>query len=125
MNFHVVKLLGYWFNCQFPPYWINFWTGQIEINNRENLQSTCTRIFFNMTSLTADGTPTFTTTPKPAQIMYGAKLKFVELGDNYILPTRGSREYNKLQERVAKALEATDLSLVPGFEEVVVNKFRG
>ena len=78
-----------------------------------------------MTSLKADGTPTFTTTPKPAQIMYGAKLKFVELGDNYILPTRGSREYNKLQERVAKALEATDLSLVPGFEEVVVNKFRG
>ena len=37
LNFHVVKLLGYWFNCQFPPYWFNFWTGWIEINNRENL----------------------------------------------------------------------------------------
>ena len=57
--------------------------------------------------------------------MYGAKLKFVELGDNYILPTRGSREYNKLQERISRALETTELSLVPGFEEVVINKFRG
>ena len=74
--------------------------------------------------VSADGTPTFTTTPRPAQIMYGARLKFVNLGDNFVLPTRGSREYTALQERVSKALEATELSLVPGFEEVVVDKFR-
>ena len=83
-----------------------------------------TNIFY-LALFPADGSATFTTTPKPAQIMYGAKLKFVELGDNYILPTRGSREYNKLQERISKALETTELSLVPGFEEVVINKFRG
>jgi hypothetical protein len=72
-----------------------------------------------------DGSPTFTTTPRPAQIMYGASLKFVNLGSNFRLPTRGSREYTKLQERVAKALEATDISHVPGFEEVIIEKFKG
>ena len=56
--------------------------------------------------------------------MYGARLKFVNLGDNFVLPTRGSREYTALQERISKSLEATDLSLVPGFEEVLVDKFR-
>lgn len=31
----------------------------------------------------ADGSPTFTTTPKPAQLMYEATLKFVDLGERY------------------------------------------
>ncbi len=72
-----------------------------------------------------DGTPTFTTTPRPAQVMYGAKVKFVNLGDNFRLPTKGSREYTSLKDRIARALTSTTLSQVPGFEEIVIEKFRG
>ena len=74
---------------------------------------------------TDDGTPTFTTTPKPAQLMYQAKLKFVELGDRYRLPVRGSREYTELKAKISKALKATTISQVPGFEDVVINRFKG
>ena len=72
-----------------------------------------------------DGTPTFTTTPKPAQLMYQAKIKFVDLGERYRLPVRGSREYTELKTKISKALKATSISSVPGFQDVVINRFRG
>ena len=74
----------------------------------------------------ADGSPTFTTTPKPAQLMYQASVKFVELGEAYVLPRRGTREYTELQVRISKSLkELTPLKTVPGFQDVVVTKFKG
>lgn len=56
--------------------------------------------------------------------MYEAKLKFVELGENFRLPTRGTRAYKDLKEQIARALTETQLSSVPGFEEVVIKKFK-
>ncbi len=47
----------------------------------------------------ADGSPTFTTTPAPPRVMYEARVKFVELGERYTLPVRGTREYKELQSR--------------------------
>ena len=38
----------------------------------------------------ADGRPTFTTTPKPAQLIYSAKMKFIQLG-SFQLPAQGTR----------------------------------
>ena len=71
-----------------------------------------------------DGSPTFTTTPRPAQLMYEASVKFVELGDRYRLPVRGTREYTELQQRISKSLRETEISKVEGFEDVVVTKFK-
>ena len=73
----------------------------------------------------ADGSPTFTTTPKPAQLMYEASVKFVSLGDRYQLPVRGSREYKELQTRISRALRETPIGEVNGFEEVMIKKFKG
>ncbi|TRY75553.1 hypothetical protein TCAL_06383 [Tigriopus californicus] len=72
-----------------------------------------------------DGTPTFTTTPRPAQLRYQAKVKFIELGDKYQLPVSGSREYTELKTRISRAMKGTMISQVPGFQEIVINKFRG
>lgn len=47
----------------------------------------------------ADGSATFTTTPAPAQLMYEASVKFVEVGSSFTLPVRGTREYKELQTR--------------------------
>ena len=57
--------------------------------------------------------------------MYEARVKFIELGDRYRLPVAGTREYKELQTRISKALKQTPIANVPGFEDVVVNKFRG
>jgi hypothetical protein len=74
---------------------------------------------------TADGRPTFTTTPKPAQLMYRASLRFVELGDRYRLPVLGTKEYTDLQIQISKSLrELTPLQTVPGFQDVVITKFK-
>ena len=80
--------------------------------------------------------------------MYEARVKFVELGERYTLPVRGTREYKELQSRyelcgtfqwgnggltlvgfffrsrVSKALEATEISQVQGFVEVEILKFK-
>lgn len=73
----------------------------------------------------ADGKPTFTTTPKPVQLHYQASLKFVELGESYQLPVRGTKEYTELQVRISKSLrELTSLKSVPGFQDVMITKFK-
>jgi len=69
-----------------------------------------------------DGTPTFTTTPKPPQLMYTAKLKFVNLG-NFKLPRDGTREFTELQAKISRSLRNTDLRRVPGFIDVAVTSF--
>merc|ERR1712117_409131 len=69
-----------------------------------------------------DGTPTFTTTPKPPQLMYTAKLKFVNLG-NFKLPRDGTREFTELQAKISRSLRNTDLRRVPGFLDVAVTSF--
>ena len=52
-------------------------------------------------------------------------MKFIELGESYRLPVRGTKEYQELQVRVSKSLrELTDLKDVPGFNEVVITKFK-
>ena len=56
--------------------------------------------------------------------MYEATVKFVELGDRYKLPVRGTREYKELQTRISRALQGTEIARVPGFEEVTVTKFK-
>lgn len=82
------------------------------------------RIFIK-SCIGADGKSTFTTTPKPAQLMYQASLKFVELGKLYQLPVKGTKEYTDLQVRISKSLrELTPLKTVPGFQDVVVTKFK-
>ena len=81
--------------------------------------------FISYFSRTADGKPTFTTTPKPAQIVYTASLKFVELGERYSLPVKHTREYNELQNKISKHLrELTPLKDVPGFQDVAISKFK-
>ncbi len=72
----------------------------------------------------ADGSPTFTTTPRPPQLVYEAKVKFVELGERYRLPVRGTREYKELQSRISRALEGTKISQVQGFVELQILKFK-
>ena len=57
--------------------------------------------------------------------MYEASIKFIELGDRYRLPVAGTREYKELQTRISKALKQTSIAQVPGFQDVVINKFKG
>ena len=72
--------------------------------------------------ISADGKPTFTTTPKPPQLMLTAKVKFVDLG-NFNLPVENTKEYTELQAKISRNLRNTDLKLVPGFVDVAVLDF--
>jgi len=72
---------------------------------------------------TADGKPTFTTTPKPPQLMLTAKLKFVDLGPSYKLPREQTEEYTDLQNKISRNLRNTALKDVPGFLDVSVTSF--
>merc|ERR1719334_1425855 len=71
---------------------------------------------------TPDGKPTFTTTPKPPQLVYQAKFKVVETG-NFRIPDPGTKDFTVLQERISRSLRSTDLSKVPGFLDVAVINF--
>merc|ERR1712243_37901 len=66
--------------------------------------------------------PTFTTTPKPPQLLYQANLKFVDTG-NFKLPRKGTQEFTSLQQKISRSLRGTEISKVPGFEDVVVMDF--
>ena len=70
----------------------------------------------------ADGKPTFTTTPKPPQLIYQAKIKFVELG-NFNVPREGTKEFSELQTKISRSLRNTELRHVPGFIDVAVTSF--
>ena len=73
--------------------------------------------------VSADGKPTFTTTPKPPQLMLTAKLKFVDLGPSYKLPREQTEEYTDLQNKISRNLRNTALKDVPGFLDVSVTSF--
>ena len=50
---------------------------------------------------------------------------FLDLGQSYQLPRRGTKEYSDLQNRISRNLkELTSLKDVPGFEEVIITKFK-
>ena len=71
----------------------------------------------------ADGKPTFTTTPKPPQLIYQAKVKFIDLGQHYKLPRDGTKEFTDLQIKISRSLRNTELRKVPGFLDVAVTSF--
>ena len=74
---------------------------------------------------TADGKITYTTTPRPAQIVYMASIKFVNLGDSYVLPVKHTQEYNELSNMISRNLrELTPLKDVSGFETVAIHNFK-
>ena len=82
------------------------------------------RIFIK-TCRTADGKITYTTTPRPAQIVYMASIKFVNLGDSYVLPVKHTQEYNELSNMISRNLrELTPLKDVSGFETVAIHNFK-
>jgi len=93
-----------------------------KIRKHEQVPIASSERIFIKNCRTPDGKATFTTTPKPPQLIYRAKLKFVETG-NYKLPREGSVEYTELQERISRSLRSTKLSQVPGFQDVAVVKF--
>ena len=75
--------------------------------------------------ISADGKPTFTTTPKPPQLMLEATMKFVDVGKNWNLPAPNTEDYTKFQAKISRGLRNTDLKLVPGFVDVsVINFYR-
>jgi hypothetical protein len=54
-----------------------------------------------------------------------ASVKFVELGERFVLPKLGTKEYTDLHARIGKSMkEATLLPKVPGFQDVVVTKLK-
>lgn len=71
---------------------------------------------------TADGKPTFTTTPKPPQLMVTAEVKFVDL-KNFNLPRERTQDYEDLQAQISRSLRQTELKSVPGFLDVQVINF--
>merc|ERR1712117_288939 len=93
-----------------------------KIRKHEEVPIASTEKVYIKSCRTADGKPTFTTTPKPPQLMYTAKLKFVNLG-NFKLPRDGTREFTELQAKISRSLRNTDLRRVPGFLDVAVTSF--
>ena len=93
-----------------------------KIRKHEQVPIASSERIFIKSCRTADGRPTFTTTPKPPQLVYQAKMKFVELG-NFKLPRAGTREFTELQEKISRNLRATEISKVPGFVDVAVINF--
>ena len=93
-----------------------------KIKKHEQVPIASTERIFIKNCRTADGRPTFTTTPKPPQLSYNAKMKFVNTG-NYKLPRANTKEYTELQERISRSLRQTELSKVPGFRDVKVINF--
>ena len=74
---------------------------------------------------TSDGKFSYTTTPRPAQIVYIASIKFVNLGDSYVLPVKHTQEYNELSNMISRNLrELTQLKDVSGFETVAIHNFK-
>jgi len=70
----------------------------------------------------ADGKPTYTVTTPPPQLVYNAKMKFINLADNYQLPKVGTREYTDLENKISRSLSETSLKNVPGFEGVIISR---
>ena len=54
--------------------------------------------------------------------MYPARLKFINLGQNFNLPREGSEEFTDLQQKISRGLRNTQLRNVPGFLDVAVTK---
>ena len=80
--------------------------------------------FIECILLLADGKPTFTTTPKPPQLMVTAEVKFVDL-KNFNLPRERTQDYEDLQAQISRSLRQTELKSVPGFLDVqVINFYR-
>eukprot|EP00092_Neocalanus_flemingeri_P024776 GFUD01026865.1.p1 GENE.GFUD01026865.1~~GFUD01026865.1.p1 ORF type:complete len:678 (-),score=153.52 GFUD01026865.1:380-2230(-) len=94
-----------------------------KIRKHEEVPIASTERVFIKSCRTADGKPTFTTTPKPPQLVYQAKLKFVGVGTNFKLPREGTKEFTDLQAKISKSLRKTELKLVPGFLDVAVTSF--
>jgi len=93
-----------------------------KIKKHEEVPIVSSERVFIKSCRTADGKPTFTTTPAPARLMYPAKLKFVQL-KNFRLPKQGTKEFFDLQEKISRSLRNTELKRVPGFIEVAVTSF--
>jgi len=93
-----------------------------KIRKHEQVPIVSTERIFIKSCRTADGRPTFTTTPKPPQLVYPASMKFVNTG-NYQLPRPDTEEFTKLQERISRSLRQTELRQVPGFLDVAVTRF--
>jgi len=93
-----------------------------KIRKHEEIPIPSTERIFIKNCRTADGKPTFTTTPKPPQLLYQANLKFVDTG-NFKLPRQGTQEFTSLQQKISRSLRGTEISKVPGFEDVVVMDF--
>merc|ERR1712083_659222 len=80
-----------------------------KIRKHEEVPIASTEKVFIKPCRTADGKPTFTTTPKPPQLMYPARLKFINLGQNFNLPREGSEEFTDLQQKISRGLRNTKL----------------
>jgi len=108
----------------FPIYGGRYNAVNKKIRKHEQTPIPSTQRVFIRNCRTADGRPTYTTTPKPAQLVYNANLKIIKVGVNYQLPREGTREYTKLQEKIQRALIGSQLNDVPGFQHVAVTNFR-
>ena len=54
-----------------------------------------------------------------------ASIKFVNLGDSYVLPVKHTQEYNELSNMISRNLrELTPLKDVSGFETVAIHNFK-
>jgi hypothetical protein len=93
-----------------------------KIKKHEQIPIASTERIFIKNCRTADGKPTFTTTPAPPQLLYRAQMKFVDT-QNFRLPRERTEEFTQLQERISRSLRNTKLSKVPGFIDVAVVSF--
>jgi len=93
-----------------------------KIRKHEQIPIASTERVFIKSCRTADGKPTFTTTPAPPQLNYQAKLKFVDT-TNFKIPKEGTKEFTELQDRISKGMRNTELRNVPGFLGVQIKRF--
>ncbi|CAG0884808.1 unnamed protein product [Darwinula stevensoni] len=67
--------------------------------------------------------PTTTTTRKP-QLLMDVELKVIDIGDNFVIPEKGTTEFQDWSDRVKREVSST-LNTMPGFEDVMVTEFSG
>ncbi|XP_045106315.1 uncharacterized protein LOC123501521, partial [Portunus trituberculatus] len=63
----------------------------------------------------ADGKPfVYTTTPRPPRLHYEVEVKLTDVGDDFVVPERGSTSWQQLTNRVRDTVEGA-LTPVPGY----------
>lgn len=66
----------------------------------------------------------FMTTTEAPGIGYNVEVKLVELGENFILPTKGSLQFDDLSNTIADNFKPV-FSKLPGYRRIVIEDIKG